>query len=76
MSNVLVRDLSERTHRELARRANQCGKSLQQYLSDELTRLATEPTVDDVLDRIDNRAGGTVGLTQAVTDLDQERSGR
>lgn len=40
MTNVLVRDLTEETHRELLRRAEACGQSLQHYLAAELTRLA------------------------------------
>ena len=76
MTNVLVRDLTEETHRELLRRAEERGQSLQQYLAAELTRLAISPTLDDVLRRIDTRRGGRVGLDQAVTDLAEERSRR
>jgi hypothetical protein len=76
MTNVLVRDLTEETHRELLRRAEERGQSLQQYLAAELTRLAVSPTLDDVLRRIDTRRGGRVGLDQAVADLGEERSSR
>jgi hypothetical protein len=74
MTNVLVRDLTEETHRELVRRAEERGQSLQQYLAAELTRLALAPTLDDVLRRIDTRRGGRVGLAQAAADLADERS--
>jgi hypothetical protein len=74
MTNVLVRDLTEETHRELLRRAEERGQSLQQYLAAELTRLALAPTLDDVLRRIDTRRGGRVGLAQAAADLADERS--
>lgn len=74
MVNVLVRDLTEKTHQELLRRAAGRGQSLQQYLAAELTRLAVSPTLDDVLRRIDARRGGRVGLAQAATDLADERS--
>lgn len=76
MTNVLVRDLSDETHRELLRRAEQRGQSLQQYLAAELTRLAGSPTLDDVLRRIDTRSGGRVGLAQAAADLTADRAGR
>jgi hypothetical protein len=76
MTNVLVRDLTKETHRELLRRAEERGQSLQQYLTAELTRLAVSPTLDDVLRRIDTRRGGRVGLDQAVADLADERSSR
>lgn len=74
MTNVLVRDLTEETHRELVRRAEERGQSLQQYLAAELTRLAVSPTLDDVLWRIDARRGGRVGFAQAAADLAEERS--
>jgi len=73
MTNVLVRGLTEETHRELVRRAEQRGQSLQQYLATELTRLAASPTLDDVLRRIETRRSGRVGFLQAVEDLDDER---
>ncbi|MHB8188742.1 MAG: FitA-like ribbon-helix-helix domain-containing protein, partial [Dermatophilaceae bacterium] len=76
MTNVLVRGLTEETHRELLRRAEERGQSLQQYLAAELTRLAVSPTLDDVLRRIDTRRGGRVGFAQAAADLAEERSRR
>ena len=76
MPNVLVRDLPDDTHRQLTERARRAGISLQQYLTTELTRLANTPTLEEVLDRIAQRSGGRVGLTQAVKDLDTERPQR
>ena len=57
----------------MQRRAEQRGQSLQQYLAGELKRLAEKPSLDEVLDRIDRRRGGRVGLDQAVEDLTEER---
>lgn len=74
MANVLVRNLPEDVHAALQRRAQRRGQSLQQYLATELCRLAERPTVDDVLDRIERREGGRVGLGQALDDLADERS--
>lgn len=76
MTNVLVRDLTAETHRELVRRAEARGQSLQQYLVSELTRLAASPTLEDVLARIETRSGGRIGLAQGVADLADERSRR
>jgi antitoxin FitA len=77
MANVLVRDVPEDVHAALQRRAERRGQSLQQFLAGELRRLAERPGLDEVLDRIDQRqGGGRVGLSQAVEDLSQERSGR
>jgi plasmid stability protein len=76
MPNVLVRDLPDEVHARLLRRAAAAGQSLQQYLATELTRLASMPTMDDVLARISRRHGGRVGLDRAVADLDEERGKR
>lgn len=74
MPNVLIRDLPDHVHKELVRRAETSGKSLQQYLTDELARLASTPTLEEVLARINERRGGRVGLAQAVADVASERS--
>ncbi len=76
MPNVLVRDLPDDVHASLQRRAESKGQSLQQYLVTELTRLASMPTMDDVLARISRRNGGRVGLERAVADIDEERGDR
>jgi antitoxin FitA len=74
--NVLVRDLPDDVHAALQRRAERRGQSLQQYLAGELRRLAEQPTVDEVLERIEQRRGGAVGLAQAAEDLREERARR
>jgi antitoxin FitA len=76
MTNVLVRDLPDEVHAGLLRRANAAGQSLQQFLSNELTRLATTSSMSEVLARIADRSGGQVGIDTAVADLDAERESR
>ena len=76
MPSVLVRNIPTDVHAALRRNAEAQGKSLQQYLAAELTRLANKPTLDEVLDRIERRRGGKVGLTEAVADLEEERAAR
>lgn len=76
MPNVLVRDLPADVHAELQRRAERRGQSLQQYLAGELGRLVARPELDEVLDRLDGRRGGRVGLAQAADDTAAERSRR
>jgi plasmid stability protein len=76
MVNVLVRDIPDDVHAALQRRAEQHGQSLQQYLAGELRRLAGRPSVDEVLERIERRRGGRVGLQQAAEDLAAERERR
>jgi plasmid stability protein len=76
MPNLLVRDVPDDVHAALQRRAERRGQSLQQFLAGELRRLAERPSVDEVLDRIDSRTGGHVGLRRAAEDLDEERTRR
>lgn len=76
MPNMLIRDVPGDVHAALQRRAERRGQSLQQYLSSELRRLAERPSVEEVLDRIDRRSGGRVGLRQAAEDLAEERARR
>jgi antitoxin FitA len=76
MPNLLVRDLPDDVHAALQRRAERRGQSLQQFLAGELRRLAERPSIDEVLDRIDRRQGGRVGLRQAADDLGEERARR
>jgi len=76
MSNILVRGLPDDVHAALQRRAERRGQSLQQYLVQELTRLAGKPSLDELLDKIDRRRGGRVGLAQAARDLAEERNRR
>lgn len=76
MPNLLVRDLPADVHAELQRRAQRHGQSLQQYLTNELRRLVARPELDDVLDRIERRRGGRVGLAQAADDLAADRARR
>ena len=76
MPNVLVRDIPDDVHAKLQRRAEQRGQSMQQFLASELTRLAERPSLAEVLDRIDRRRGGRVGLARAADDLREDRPGR
>jgi len=74
MPNVLVRDIPDDVHAALQRRAERSGQSLQQFLASELTRLASQPSVEELFDRVARRRGGRVGLRTAVDDLDAERA--
>ena len=74
MPNILVRDLPDEVHAGLQRRAQAAGQSLQQYLAIELARLATTPSMSEMMNRIAQRKGGRVGFSTAVADLDAERA--
>lgn len=76
MPNVLVRDLPLEVHVTLQRRAQAQGRSLQQYLVAELTRLSSQPTLDELFTKIERRRGGSIGFQAAADDLDAERAAR
>lgn len=76
MPNVLVRDIPDDVHAALQLRAKRRGQSFQQYLTAELTRLASQPSVEELFDRVDRRRGGRVGLQTAVEDLAAGRADR
>ena len=48
MPNVLIRDLDPAVHAVLAARAEAKGQSLQQYLTAELTHLASKPALAEL----------------------------
>jgi len=74
MPNILIRDVPTNVHAKLQERAVREGRSLQQYLNIELGRLAERPTMNEILDRIESRMGGRVGLEQAAIDLAEDRA--
>jgi plasmid stability protein len=69
MPNVLVRDVPEEVHAGLRRRAESRGQSLQQYLQEELRRLAETPTPREFFERIERRLKADRG-SQRSSDFD------
>jgi plasmid stability protein len=59
VKNVQIRNVPERVHKVLRRRAVEAGQSLQEYLLQLLEESAARPTVKEVLDRVRQRGGGT-----------------
>ena len=76
MPNIQVRDVPDDVHRELVRRAELAGQSLQQYLEAQLRAIATAPLLDEVLDEIDAHASGSLSTEEAIDALDRERARR
>lgn len=76
MPNVLVRDVPDEVHAALLRRAERSGRSLQQLLLAELTRIAERPTIEEVLDRVERRRGGRAGLTRVAELIAEDRERR
>jgi hypothetical protein len=76
MPSVQIKDVPEHTHAVLRRRAAAAHQSLQEYLRGRLIDEASEPTLDEVLDRAGGRAGGSVPLKTAVSAVRADRDRR
>ncbi len=76
MPNVQVRDVPEEVHEALVRQAELAGQSLQQYLAAKLALIASTPTIDEVLDRIEHRRKGRLSGEDAIAALESERARR
>jgi antitoxin FitA len=64
--SIQVKDVPGDVHAILRRRAAAAGKSLQEYLLEQLVVEAQTPTLDELLDRAGGRAGGRAGLEAAA----------
>lgn len=76
MPSVQIKDVPAETHAVLRRRAAAAGQSLQEYLRTRLIEEASQPTLDEVLARIDGRTGGSFTFEETVQALRDERAGR
>jgi plasmid stability protein len=76
MSKMLqVRNIPERLHRELHRRAKARGQALTEYVQDVLEREVARPPAEEVFDRIESRR--PVNLDIRVAEIiRQERTER
>jgi antitoxin FitA len=76
MPSVQIKDVPEQTHAVLRQRAAAAHQSLQEYLLARLIEEASEPSLDEVLDRAGGRSGGSVPLKVAVAALRTDRDRR
>jgi hypothetical protein len=76
MRSVQIKSVPDNVHTVLRRRSAAAGQSLQEYLLGRLTEEATNPTVDEVLDRAGGRAGGSVPFKSSGRVLRAERARR
>ena len=74
MPSVQIKDVPEQTHAVLRARAAAAHQSLQEYLRGRLIAEAAAPTLDEVLDRIAARRGGSLTAEQAVTAVREDRA--
>jgi plasmid stability protein len=76
MPSVQIKDVPEQTHAVLRERAAAAHQSLQEYLRSRLIEEASQPSLDEILDRAGGRSGGSVPLKSAVATLRDERARR
>lgn len=76
MKNVQIRDVPERTHAVIRRRAAEAGMSMQEYLLALINDSASRPTVEEVLARVRERSGGRFSLASAARDIRADRNAR
>jgi len=62
---IQVRNVPERLHRELTRRARARGRTLTDYVEEILEREVARPPADDVFDRIAGRSSVDLGRPAA-----------
>jgi hypothetical protein len=67
---IQVRNVPERLHRELVRRAKARGQALTDYIEEILEREVSRPPAAEVFDRIERRA--PVNLGRPAADLVRE----
>lgn len=62
---IQVRNVPDRLHRELTRRAGARGQTLTDYIQDILEREVARPTADEVFDRVARRTAVRLGRPAA-----------
>jgi len=67
---IQVRNVPDRLHRELVRRARERGETLTQYIEHVLEREVRRPLTEEVLRRISSRT--PVELERPIADLIRE----
>jgi plasmid stability protein len=65
MSMIQVRNVPDRLHRELVKRARRRGVTLTRYIQDILEREVARPPADEVFDRIEASPGVRLGRPAA-----------
>ena len=74
MSMIQVRNVPDRLHRELVKRARRRGQTLTRFIQEILEREVTWPPADEVFDRIESSSPVTLGRPAADL-IREERAG-
>jgi antitoxin FitA len=76
MPSVQIKNVPEQTHAVLRQRVAAAHQSLQGYLRARLIEEASEPTLEELLERAGGRSGGSVPLKAAVAAVRSDRARR
>jgi antitoxin FitA len=74
--SIQIKDVPAEVHATFRRRAAAAGKSLQEYLLEQLIQEAHAPTLDELFDKVGGRAGGSAGFKAAARAVRAEREAR
>ena len=66
MPNIEIRDVSIPAHEARVRKAELAGQSLQQFLATQLANIAPTPSLEELLDRIEQRDLGDLSAESAL----------
>jgi plasmid stability protein len=75
MGLIQIRDVPDDVHRTLKARAASEGRSLSDYVLDEVTRLARTPTPEELDERIRARGSAAVTTADILDARDEGRQG-
>jgi hypothetical protein len=76
MPNVQIKDVPPEVHAVLRERAAHAHQSLQEYLLAFLIDTARRPTLEEILERAGERAGGSLSISDAVDTVRADRDRR
>lgn len=75
-TTITIRHVPDEVRNELAARASRGGRSLQEFMLNEVVRLASKPSVADLLDEVTERkrhGGHQIGREAILSDRDADR---
>jgi plasmid stability protein len=76
MKNVQIRNVPERVHKVLRRRAAEAGQSLQEYLMQLLEESASQLTMDEWLERVEKLPKSKFAPGEVARIIREERDKR
>ena len=74
MPSVQIKDVPADVHAVLRQRATAAGQSLQEYLLGRLVADARRPSLDELLDRAGQRAGGSTSFGDSARLIRADRN--